>query len=75
MNVQQDYLLLAERQRYAAEKTNSAWGTTKLSDYPPNKVLSSTVNAPYEKSVYGIYQEGGVSWFDMIMQNSPLPKL
>ena len=30
----------------------------------------NVVSAPYEKSVYQLYQEGGVNWFDMMMQNS-----
>jgi TonB-dependent starch-binding outer membrane protein SusC len=70
MSVQQDYLLMAERQRYNAEKATSAWGTTSLDNYPPETVLSQTVNPPYEKSVYQIYTEGGVSWFDMILRNT-----
>ena len=70
MSVQQDYLLIAERQRYAAEKPTSAWGTTSLADYPPDVVLSQVISAPFEKSVYQLYQEGGVNWFDMIMRNS-----
>lgn len=70
MSVEQDYLLLAERQRYAAEKPTSAWGSTNIANYPPEVVLSNVVSAPFEKSVYQLYQEGGVSWFDMIMQNS-----
>lgn len=69
MSVEQDYRLLAERQRYAAEKPTSAWGTTDLSNYPPDVVLSQVVSAPFEKSVYQLYQEGGVNWFDMIMKN------
>jgi len=32
-------------------------------------VLSQVVSAPFEKSVYQLYQEGGVNWFDMIMKN------
>lgn len=70
MSVEQDYRLLAERQRYAAERPTSAWGTTDLANYPADVVLSQVVSAPFEKSVYQIYQEGGVNWFDMIMQNS-----
>ena len=70
MSVQQDYLLMAERQRYNAEKGTSAWGTTSLDNYTPEIVLSNTVNAPYEKSVYQLYQEGGVNWFDMILRNT-----
>jgi TonB-dependent starch-binding outer membrane protein SusC len=70
MSVEQDYLLMAERQRYNAEKGTKAWGTTSLSDYPADVVLSTTVNPPYEKSVYQLYQEGGVNWFDMILRNS-----
>ena len=70
MTVQQDYLLLAERQRYAAEKPTSAWGTTDLANYAPDVVLSQVVSAPFEKSVYQLYQDGGVNWFKMIMRNS-----
>ncbi|MBG0860239.1 MAG: SusC/RagA family TonB-linked outer membrane protein, partial [Bacteroidales bacterium] len=70
MSVEQDYLLIAERQRYNAEKATSAWGSTSLSNYGPEVVLSSVISAPYEKSVYQLYQEGGVDWFDMILQNS-----
>ena len=70
MDVGQDYRLIAERQRYNAEKGTSAWGTTSLSNYTPETVLSNIVSAPYEKSVYQLYQEGGVSWFDLILQNS-----
>ncbi len=70
MSVQQDYLLIAERQRYNAEKGTAAWGTTSLSSYTPEAVLSNVVSAPYEKSVYQLYREGGVNWFDMILQNS-----
>ncbi len=33
-------------------------------------MLDNTVNAPYEKSVYQLYQEGGVNWFDMMLHNS-----
>ena len=71
MSVEQDYLLIAERQRYNAEKGTSAWGSTNMANYPPRTVLSNIVSAPYEKSVYQLYQEGGVNWFDMILrQNS-----
>ena len=70
MSVEQDYLLIAERQRYNAEKGTSAWGTTSLSNYPPATVLSNIISAPYEKSVYQLYQEGGVNWFDLILRNS-----
>ena len=70
MSVEQDYRLLAERQRYAAERPTSAWGTTNIANYPPEVVLSQVVSAPFEKSVYQLYQEGGVNWFDMIMRNS-----
>lgn len=70
MSAEQDYRLIAERQRYNAEKATSAWGSTSIDDYSPETVLSSTVNAPYEKSIYEIYTEGGVSWFDMILRNS-----
>lgn len=69
MSVEQDYRLLAERQRYAAERPTSAWGTTDLANYTPDVVLSQVVSAPFEKSVYQLYQEGGVNWFDMIMKN------
>ena len=70
MSVEQDYRLLAERQRYAAERPTSAWGTPILQTILLNVVLSNVVTAPCEKSVYQLYQEGGVNWFDMIMQNS-----
>jgi TonB-dependent starch-binding outer membrane protein SusC len=70
MSVQQDYLLIAERQRYNAERVTSAWGSTSLEDYPAETVLSNLIAAPYEKSVYQLYQEGGVNWFDMILNNS-----
>jgi len=70
MSVEQDYLLIAERQRYNVERATSAWGSTSLSSYTPDLVLSNVVSAPYEKSVYQLYQEGGVDWFDMILQNS-----
>ncbi len=70
MSVEQDYLLIAERQRYNAEKGTSAWGSTSMSDYPASAVLSDIVSAPYEKSVYQLYTEGGVDWFDLILRNS-----
>ncbi len=70
MSVEQDYHLIAERQRYNAEKGTAAWGTTNLSNYTPGIVLSNIISAPYEKSVYQLYQEGGVNWFDMILRNS-----
>jgi len=70
MTVEQDYRLLAERQRYAAEKPAAAWGSTDIANYTPDVVLSQVVSAPFEKSVYQLYQEGGVNWFDMIMRNS-----
>ena len=70
MSVEQDYRLIAERQRYAAEKPTRAWGTTDISNYSPDVVLSNIISAPFEKSVYQLYQEGGVSWLDMIMRNS-----
>ncbi len=68
MSAEQDYRLMAERQRYAAEKPTSAWGSTDIANYPPDVVLSQVVSAPFEKSVYELYQEGGVNWFDMIMK-------
>ena len=70
MSVEQDYRLMAERQRYAAERPTSAWGSTDIANYTPEVVLSQVVSAPFEKSVYQLYQEGGVNWFDMIMRNS-----
>ncbi len=70
MSVQQDYRLIAERQRYNAERGTGAWGTTSIDDYPPETVLSNIVAAPYEKSVYQLYQEGGINWFDMILRNT-----
>jgi TonB-dependent starch-binding outer membrane protein SusC len=70
MSVEQDYLLIAERQRYNAEKGTAAWGSTNLADYPAETVLSNVVSPPYEKSVYQLYKEGGVDWFDMMLENS-----
>ncbi|HEX2394974.1 MAG TPA: TonB-dependent receptor [Bacteroidales bacterium] len=70
MSVEQDYRLLAERQRFAAEDTDDSWGSTSLSEYPASTVLSNTIDAPWEKSVYELYQEGGVDWFDMMLHNS-----
>lgn len=70
MNAQKEYLFQAERKRYAAEKTASTWGSTVLTDYPADKVFSTVVSSPYEKSVYDLYNEGGIDWFDMIMRNS-----
>jgi TonB-dependent starch-binding outer membrane protein SusC len=70
MSAEQDYLLIAERQRYNAEKGTSAWGTTNLANYPASTVLSNVVSPPYEKSVYQLYQEGGVDWFGMMLHNS-----
>jgi TonB-dependent starch-binding outer membrane protein SusC len=70
MSAHQDYLLIAERQRYNAEKATSSWGSTSLDNYSPETVLSNVVSAPYEKSIYQLYTEGGVSWFDMILRNS-----
>src|SRR5512133_309350 len=70
MSVEQDYRLLAERQRFAAEDVADTWGSTSMADYGPDVVLSNTVDAPYEKSVYQLYKEGGVDWFDMMLHNS-----
>jgi|WetSurMetagenome_2_1015567.scaffolds.fasta_scaffold02472_3 TonB-dependent starch-binding outer membrane protein SusC len=70
MSVEQDYRMIAERQRYNAEKGTSAWGTTSMDDYSPETVLSNIISAPYEKSVYQLYQEGGVDWFDMILRKT-----
>ncbi len=70
MNVEQEYLFLAERRRYAAERLTSNWGSTSLNDYPASTVLSNVISAPYEKSVYDLYNEGGVNWFDLILRNS-----
>lgn len=67
MNAQQEYLFLVERQRYAAENVADTWGSTSLSDYTPETVLSNTVTAPHEKSLYQLYQEGGVNWFKMML--------
>lgn len=70
MDVEAEYRFLAERERFDDEEdAGDAWGSTSLADYPANEVLSTTFDTPYEKSVYDIYQEGGVDWFDMIMQN------
>ena len=70
MSVEQDYLLMVERDRYDEEKATSAWGSTSLDNYTPAGFLSNVISSPYEKSVYQLYQEGGVDWFDMILQNS-----
>lgn len=70
MSVQQDYLFMAERLRYAAENVADTWGSTNLADYPPTVVLSNVLSAPWEKTVLDLYNEGGVDWFDLIMRNS-----
>ena len=70
MNVQQEYLLMAEQARYATEAATGNWGSTSLSEYPAETVLSNIVSPPYEKSVYQIYQEGGVDLYDLILHNS-----
>ena len=70
MNAQQEYIFMAESQRYNAEKGTKAWGTTKLSDYPPELILSNVVSSPYTKSVYQIYKEGGINPFDLVLHNS-----
>lgn len=70
MDVQKEYLFLAERLRYAAENVDDSWGSTSLADYPPEAVLSNVLTSPWEKTVLQLYNEGGVDWFDMIMQNS-----
>jgi TonB-linked SusC/RagA family outer membrane protein len=70
MNAEQSYLFIAERQRYNDEKSTSAWGTTSLADYTPEIVLSNVVSPPFEKSVYQLYQEGGVNWFDLVLRSS-----
>ena len=70
MDVEQDYRLLAERLRYAAENVADTWGETDLADYPPETVLSDVLSSPWEKTVLDLYNEGGVDWFDLMMQNS-----
>lgn len=70
MSVHQEYLLMAEQARYADEAPTQAWGTTVLSDYPPEEILSDVVSPPYEKSIYQIYTEGGVDLYDLILHNS-----
>lgn len=70
MNAEEEYLFLAEKRRYADELTTGAWGTSNLSDFSPEVVLSDVVTPPYEKSVLQLYREGGVDWFDLIMRNS-----
>jgi len=67
MTAQQEYLFLAERQRYAAENIADTWGSTKLSDYSPETVFSNIISSPYEKSSYQLYKEGGVNWFKMML--------
>ncbi len=70
MNAQQEYLFMAEAKRYTDEKSAKAWGTTKLSDYTPEIILSNVVSSPFTKSVYQIYKDGGVDWFDLVLHNS-----
>ncbi|MCU0377893.1 MAG: TonB-dependent receptor [Bacteroidales bacterium] len=70
MNVNQEHLFLAERLRYAAENVSDTWGETNITDYPPEVVLSDVLSSPWEKTVLDLYNEGGVGWYDMIMQNS-----
>jgi len=70
MSVEQDYRLIAERKRYNDEKATGNWGSTSLSEYPPEVVLSNIVSPPFEKSLYQLYQEGGVDWFKLILRNS-----
>lgn len=67
MSVQDDYRLLAERRRYAIEKTDSSWGSTTLE--PPDQVLDTVRADPYEMSIYDIYNKGGVDWFDIMLRN------
>jgi TonB-dependent SusC/RagA subfamily outer membrane receptor len=70
MDAEKEYLFLAERERYNDEKdAGNTWGSTNLAEYPADAVLSTVISAPYEKSVYDLYTEGGVDWFDIIMQN------
>ena len=75
MSAQQDYLLIAERQRYNAEKGTSAWGTTSIDNYPPEVVLSKLLVHHTKNQFIDLYQEGGVNWFDMIMQNTVSPRI
>ncbi|MHC1704218.1 MAG: SusC/RagA family TonB-linked outer membrane protein [Tenuifilaceae bacterium] len=70
MNVEKEYLFQAERSRYAAENVADTWGSTSLVDYPADVVLSNVLSTPYEKTIYELYQDGGVDWFDLIMRNS-----
>lgn len=70
MDVEKDYLFMAERLRYSAENVADTWGETSLSSYPPTVVLSDVLTSPWEKTVLDLYNEGGVDWFDLIMQNS-----
>ncbi len=70
MDVEKDYLFMAERLRYSAENVADTWGETSLSSYPPSVVLSDVLTSPWEKTVLDLYNEGGVDWFDLIMQNS-----
>jgi TonB-dependent starch-binding outer membrane protein SusC len=70
MSVDEEYRFMAERKRYADEKGTAAWGTTQLSSYPVSSIFSDVVNAPYEKSLLTLYNEGGVDWYDLMMTNS-----
>ncbi len=70
MNVQDEYLFMVERQRYADESVTGAWGSTSLSNYPPESILSNVISSPYEKSVYQIYKEGGINPYNLVFHNS-----
>ena len=72
MSAEQEYLVMAERARYADESKTGNWGSTSLSDpkYSPESLLSDAVSSPYTKSVYQIYQEGGVQTLPMVIHNS-----
>ncbi|MDZ7635862.1 MAG: hypothetical protein U5L72_16065 [Bacteroidales bacterium] len=63
--------MIAERLRYSAENVADTWGQTSLSVIPSIEVvLSDVLSSPWEKTVLDLYYEGGVDWFDMMMQNS-----
>ena len=72
MSAQQEYLVLAERARYTDEAQTGNWGSTSLSDpkYSAESLLPAEVSAPYTKSVYQMYQEGGVQALPMVIHNS-----
>ena len=70
MTVQEEYRFMVEKLRFAAEDVADTWGSTSVSDYTPETVLSNVVTSPWEKSVLQLYNEGGVNWYDLMLHNS-----